>query len=285
MSGIFKGDSIYKIGGGGGGYKDGGQLVDGDFIEVKNNTVSSYENVSRDPVNFYFDIKDGEILNSSIEFTTQVNATVNVYYIGNGGILIPLGYISSNTVTAGESYNLIVMGKSFVLENVTEVIPDPDNINVFNDMDGVIYNCVKLDGIYWATSNYKDYCQWSETETIQRPWRVPTRSEFTTLKNNHAVETVTKPGTWNSHVSPAPTNTTGLSLKGIGYKETKNGPVQMNEMGAFFWQDKNIGGVNCFGIRVFQSMYNPNDCYWDLYSDSANIPSQYYSQLRLVFDP
>lgn len=33
----------------GGGYKDGGQLIDADFIEVENNTISSYENVSRDP--------------------------------------------------------------------------------------------------------------------------------------------------------------------------------------------------------------------------------------------
>ena len=76
MSGIFKGDSIYKSGGGGGGYKDGGQLVDGDFIEVKNNTVSTYDNTARDPINFYFEVKEGESINSVVELTTVVNSTV-----------------------------------------------------------------------------------------------------------------------------------------------------------------------------------------------------------------
>ena len=81
MSCIFKGDSIYKSGGGGGGYKDGGELVDADFIEIENNNVYNYENINRDQVNFYFDYSDGEIFNSIIEFTTQVNSVVNVYVV------------------------------------------------------------------------------------------------------------------------------------------------------------------------------------------------------------
>ena len=58
-------ETIYKYGGGG-GYKDGGELLDGDFIKVENNAASSYDNVSRDPINFYLETKEGEILNSIV---------------------------------------------------------------------------------------------------------------------------------------------------------------------------------------------------------------------------
>lgn len=126
MSGIFKGDSIYKSGGGGGGYKDGGQLIDGDFIEVTNNTISSYENTSRNEVNFYLEPKDGEILNSVIEFTTQVNATVNVYYLNENGIFILLGYIGGNTVNSGNSYNINISGNGYEIEEITEPTPNPN---------------------------------------------------------------------------------------------------------------------------------------------------------------
>ena len=117
---IFKGDSIYKTGAGGGGYKDGGALVDGDFIEVKNNTVSSYDNVSRDPVNFYFEVKDGEILNSVIELTTAVNATINVYVVKNGFYYL-LGNVGGNTVNAGDDYKINIIGDSFSVEQINNI--------------------------------------------------------------------------------------------------------------------------------------------------------------------
>ncbi len=288
MSGIFKGDSIYKSGGGGGGYKDGGQLVDNDFIEVKNNTVSSYENESRDPVNFYFDIKDGEILNSSIEFTTQVNTTVNVYYVGSGGLLIPVGYVGSNTANAGESYNIVIMGKSFILENVVEPIPDPDNILVMNDADGIIYPCKKLNGIYWSTVDYKKYCQWNETKTIDRPWRVPTGEEYYNLKSNYTVTEVTKNGSWKMGdypPVPAPTNTTGLSFEGNGFKDGVSLPIQQYECFGAWWEKENIGGVNCFVIRLFQNMYVPSNVYFDYYSEAGSVDGNKFCSLRLIYDP
>ena len=83
MSGIFEGDSIYKNGSGGGGYKDGGELIDGDFIKVENNTNSSYNNETRNPINFYFEVKEGDVLNSIIELTTTINSIVNVYILKN----------------------------------------------------------------------------------------------------------------------------------------------------------------------------------------------------------
>jgi hypothetical protein len=147
MSGIFKGDSIYKSGGSGGGYKDGGQLVDGDFIEVKNNTISTYDNESRDPVNFYFELTDGEILNSVIEFTTQVNATVNVLIVKDG-IYFSLGNIGGNTVTAGNVYTINIVGDSFVIDEVSDV-PEPK----YKKIEGKLYQIEKIGSLYWTKSN------------------------------------------------------------------------------------------------------------------------------------
>jgi hypothetical protein len=118
MSSIFKGDSIYKSGGGsGGGYKDGGALVDADLIKVENNTLSTYANTSRDPINFYFDYKDGEIINSIIDVTTAINSTVNVYVLRNG-LYYLLGNIGGNTLTANNSYKVNITGDSFSIEHV-----------------------------------------------------------------------------------------------------------------------------------------------------------------------
>lgn len=150
MSGIFKGDSIYKSGGGGGGYKDGGQLVDSDFIKVENNTISSYDNVSRDPVNFYFEVKDGEVLNSVVELTTVVNATINVYVVKNGFYYL-LGNVGGNTVNAGEQYNLNVVGDSFALDQVTTASNDPKFVSIM----GQIYGLAKIGGLLWTTENLR----------------------------------------------------------------------------------------------------------------------------------
>ena len=147
MSGIFNGDSIYKSGGSGGGYKDGGQLIDGDFIEVKNNTISTYDNESRDPVNFYFELKDGELLNSVIEFTTQVNATVNVLIVKDG-IYFTIGNIGGNTVTAGNVYTINIVGDSFVIDEVSDV-PEPK----YKKIDGKLYELEKIGNLFWTKSN------------------------------------------------------------------------------------------------------------------------------------
>jgi hypothetical protein len=147
MSGILKGDSIYKSGGGGGGYKDGGQLVDGDFIEVKNNTISTYDNESRDPVNFYFEVKEGELINSIIEFTTQVNAVVNVYVVRNG-IYYLLGNVGGNTVNASKIYTINVVNESFAIDEVSDE-PTPDYVEIGDKL----YGCRKIGNLYWTTSH------------------------------------------------------------------------------------------------------------------------------------
>lgn len=115
--------TIYNFGGGsGGGYKDGGSLVDSDFIKVENNCISQFDNLSRSEINFYFE--EDQILNSVVEITTSANANINVYVVKNG-LLVPLGIIGSNSITSGNDYKLIVIGNSFVVENITVPSSDP----------------------------------------------------------------------------------------------------------------------------------------------------------------
>lgn len=142
--------SIYNIGGGGGGYKDGGALVDGEFIKVENNTVSSYENVNRDPINLYFELNDGEILNSVVELTTSVNATVNVYAV-NDGLFYLLGYIGGNTVNAGNDYKINIVGHSYSIEQVSgfNLVPEYAEIN------GTKYSVCKIQNKLVISENYR----------------------------------------------------------------------------------------------------------------------------------
>ena len=147
MSSIFNGDSIYKSGGGGGGYKDGGQIVDSELMKVENNAVSSYDNVNRDTINFYFDPADGEILNSIIELTTAVNATVNIYVFRNGFYYL-LGNVGGNTVTAGNDYKVNVTGDSFSIEEVSSAQEE-----IFIDVFGVLMPVVKIGNKYWTSEN------------------------------------------------------------------------------------------------------------------------------------
>lgn len=115
-------ETIYNYGGGDGGYKDGGILADSDFIKVENNCISQFDNLSRNEINFYFD--ENQVLNSVVEITTSSNANINVYVVKNG-MLIPLGIIGSNYITSGNEYKLIVIGNSFVVENITVPSSDP----------------------------------------------------------------------------------------------------------------------------------------------------------------
>ena len=186
----------------GGGYKDGGQLVDGDFIKVENNTISSYDNASRDPVNFYFDVANGEVLNSVVELTTAVNATINVYVVKNGFYYL-LGNVGGNTVNAGEDYNLNIVGNSFVLEPITPAPVEPGAVV----LDGVIYPCKKFGGLLWLTKDFEG-SNFSKTiyngHTYYLPnlniglngWRLPTDGEFissltTVYSGNQLKDTLT----------------------------------------------------------------------------------------------
>lgn len=145
--GIYNGPSIYNQGGGGGGgYSDGGSLVDADFIEVTNNSISTYDNTSRDPVNFYFEVSDGEMINSVIELTTAVNATINVYVVKNG-LYYLLSNIGGNTVTAGDDYKVNITGDSYSVEQLSP--PTNPLLYVF----GQLLPIVKIGNKYWTAEN------------------------------------------------------------------------------------------------------------------------------------
>lgn len=144
---IFNGDSIYKSGGGG-GFSDGGELVDGDFIKVENNTISTYDNTARSDINFYFD--GGQTINSVVELTTLVNSTVHVYILQNG-LFIPLGNVGGDTVNAGQEYNINIIGNSFMLELVTPGSTDPEAIIY----EGEIYQLKKYGSVSWVVGFLK----------------------------------------------------------------------------------------------------------------------------------
>lgn len=258
MSGIFKCDSIYKSGGGGGGYKDGGQLVDGDFIKVENNTISSYDNVSRDPVNFYFEVKDGEVLNSVVELTTAVNATINVYVVKNGFYYL-LGNIGGDTVTAGENYNINITGNSYAIEQVSG---GNDSPIIF--IGGIPYKVALMNNIGLAftaenlnaniTGSYAYNNDASKTENgygrlyrtmyviggsgnvvldVELPdgWRIPTQEDWQKIRTAYS-------GSWGSILSDHDwsipgTNSTGLNLLPSGDGSGPAGRIdQFNERGS-----------------------------------------------------
>jgi hypothetical protein len=216
MSGIFKGDSIYKSGGGGGGgFKDGGQLVDGDFIKVENNTVSSYDNVSRDPVNFYFEVKDGEILNSVVELTTAVNATINVYYVKNG-LYYLLGNVGGNTVNAGDDYKLNVVGNSFMLEVVTPTQAVPE----YADFKGNVISVVGY-GDYLIS---EDLGQWFYFEDLKEivsgsSWDIVNKGVIESIKNGLGLDAMRSTSGWNNTQG---TNSSGLNFYPYGKIQAGN---------------------------------------------------------------
>lgn len=276
MSGIFKGDSIYKSGGGGGGggYKDGGALVDGDYIKVENNTVSSYDNVSRDPVNFYFEVKDGEILNSVVELTTAVNATINVYVVNNG-LFIPLGNVGGDTVTAGNEYNLNIVGNSFILEAVTQPI-DTGEITVIYENE--IYQMKKFGTTYWLKNDLHSvipgvrYITDSVTtyynvEDLYNKYKNIPNTTYT-LPNFYdecqelyaqngggnaagAALKADDPNLWNPNYG---TNTSGLGFGGCGW--IRNGTKDLFKTQAHYAMIKNAG---CYSIQLYADQSKVSD--------------------------
>ena len=285
MSGIFKGDSIYKSGGGGGGYKDGGQLVDGDFIEVKNNTVSSYDNVSRDPINFYFEVKEGEILNSVVELTTAVNATVNVYIFQNG-LYFLIGNIGGNTVTSGDEYNINIVGNSFTIEQVTNPgSNDPE----FADIDGYNYPVVKYNGLLWTCENFRgDYGIYKINGTTKyyspssvknvniNGWRLPTDSEVLDLSN-----------TLNPSSAYKMKSSSGWFNNGNGSNASK---LNFEPLGYYYNPDSSLTDVEKIAMFISNFDSSKYGRYTLSYTDNNNLninyanyaTDTYYSPIRLV---
>jgi uncharacterized protein (TIGR02145 family) len=263
MSGIFKGDSIYKSGGGG-GYKDGGQLVDGDFIKVENNTISSYDNVSRDPVNFYFEVKDGEVLNSVIELTTEVNTTINVYVLKNG-LYFLLGNIGGNTVNAGEEYKVNITGDSYEIEEVS------GNLTIeYLDVDGVQIKVKKLANKYWTIQNvnnivvsdYKDrygqrfYKRNSIQNKVINGFHVPNQTEYNQLVSYYGNDALRSTDMWDG---VAGSNSSGFDAKPYGM--IRNDNINEGYQSSAFFVTKDSGP---FYLRKGGQGFAYSDFYYTL---------------------
>lgn len=248
---IYNSPSIYKNGGGGGGYSDGGSLVDGDFIKVENNTISSYDNVSRDPVNFYFEVADGEVLNSVVELTTTVNATINVYVVKNGFYFL-LGNVGGNTVNAGDDYKISVVGNSFILEVETPSQNDPeyatigDNIYPLLKNNNLLWTCRDLHegGFFHWTNNDRYY--YSPQNIVIDGWRVPTEAETINLTNTYTLSELKDTSGWPSPYEGS--NTSGFSWRANGY--FYNGNLSFDNFAAFMlykYDDENFSAIRTQG--------------------------------------
>lgn len=276
---IYNGPSIYKFGGGGGGYKDGGKLVDADFIKVENNTISSYENVNRDPVNFYIELKDGEIANSIVELTTAVNSTINVYVLNNGLYYI-LGNVGGNTVTAGDNYKVNITGDSYAVQLVSAP-PTPEYVVLNGNEYKIIYN----NGLLWLCSNYKDdsfeshvssgnyFFNFNSIKNINIDgWRLPSVSEFDNLYNSlmpDATNKLKSVSGWKDNKNG--TNESGFNAFPLGmWKNQYHEMANQTEFAQFMAQP--IGGVN-YGYSA-----NYNDNYWSYGPED----SAFWLNVRLV---
>ena len=169
---------------------------------------------------------------------------------------------------------------------MTEPTIDPDNILVLNDLDHNIYGCVKINNSWWCKSDFADYTPQSSVNRISRPWRVPSRSDFSYITANYNVENVTMPGTWNNKVTPAANNNSGLGFKGNGYKDKDDHyNLTQKEIWGGWWHDKTIGGVNMMNIRIHVNIWNPNDVTWNNYNASGYVDPNQWISLRLIYDP
>lgn len=247
--GIYNGPSIYNqggVGGGGGGYHDGGQIVDADFMEVENNAVSSYDNTSRDPINFYFEPAEAEIINAVVELTTAVNSTVNVYVLRNGFYYL-LGNVGGDTVTAGNDYKVNITGDSYAIEQVNGGGVDPSAVLIGSN----IYGLIKVGSTLWTTSDLRedgfisaknsDRFYYAEQDININGWHLPNDSQFNELITTYSFQQLKDTIGWNTGLEG--NNQSGFSLKGNSY--LVNGSILQNYGRNFKLMGNQNGYINC----------------------------------------
>lgn len=273
---IYNAPSIYKQGGGG-GYKDGGALLDGDYIKVENNSISTYTNTSRTDINYYFEVKDGEPLNAIIELVNEYNATVHIYIVQNG-LLIPLGNVGGDTVNAGEDYKINVVGDSFAIEQVTApVSPDPAAIII----EGSIYGVKKTGNRIWAVEDLKFglsgtvekndliYYTWNHIpfveEKLPSGWRVANYNDWADLKYNSGWTTAQLKSIngWIQYNGRGPfpgTNESGLNFLPRGLLNNDESTYHMGWNGYYWCTTGNNSSyyIGCDNIGSKQDWTNTN---------------------------
>lgn len=198
--GIFLGDSIYNYGGGGGGYKDGGELIDGDFINVTNNTISTYENTARNEINFVInDIDTSSVINAVIELENTYNnqATINVYFVKDG-FYYPLGNVGGNTVSANSDYSIQIIGDSFIINQVSSINNNPEYVVIDNKIirasvsaegtrifAGPIGGSPNTGGAPYATYYWDPSLARNYVNSLQSNWRVMNNNDDLDFRNSN----------------------------------------------------------------------------------------------------
>lgn len=282
---IYNGPSIYNQGGSGGGaYKDGGALVDGDFIKVENNTISTYDNTARSDINYYFELADNEIINAVVELTTSLNATVHVYIVQNG-LFIPIGNVGGDTVNAGDEYKVNITGNSFSLELVTPAQAEPEYVNLM----GTVYGVKKVNGLYWIDRNFMGdvgtwiddnstrYYDYAAFENINLDgWRLPTKTEINSLINSLYPDTAKAMKSTSGWYSGGNgDNSTGLNFKPYGFYNVQL--ADNTRISRFFFKDPLDTSVYYFATLAYDSNSS-------LYTNSNNKVVQWQLNVRLVHD-
>lgn len=245
---IYNAPNIYKNGSGGGGFKDGGELVDADFIKVENNTIANYTNDNRSVLNFYYDVKSGEIISGIIQITNNYAATINVFRVVNG-IFTYLGTINGNTLNASEEYEISCNGNSFTINQVTPPV-DQDE---YTEIDGDLVKVTRLGNMIWTdylkkvipgnkpngypwcrnsinplgTGTDYVYYSWDYAKTLTGAFKLPDETDvqnFQTIINGlGSAAPVKSTSTWNGGNNG--TNTTGFGMWPTG---------QMDAGGSFY---------------------------------------------------
>lgn len=238
---IYNGPSIYNQGGGGSGgggaYSDGGALVDGDFIKVENNTISTYDNTARSDINYYFEVAENEIINAVVELTTTVNATVHVYIVQNG-LYIPLGNIGGDTVNAGDEYKVNITGDSFAIEQVTGGGADPEAAVIGSH----VYSVLKNGGLLWTCSDLHEqqfsyrlnndrYYYLPNVDLNINGWRLPTNTEFQALVSAFGMNALKTTTGWGGYSG---TNTSGMGLNAFGAYNINSNIVELDNWRMYY---------------------------------------------------
>lgn len=121
---ILNSPSIYKLGGGGGGYKDLGEIVDQSTLTIPNNSYVTIDNYSQSSITVDVETADGEIPNAVIIVNNEVdNSTISITVNGNP---IAINSGSSNILADGTQYQITVLGNAYTVTGLTQpsiVIP------------------------------------------------------------------------------------------------------------------------------------------------------------------
>lgn len=199
-------ETIYNYGGG--GYlKYGGELPESasGLVPIENNNLYEYTNLSSNSLTFIFPKKE-DVLNAVIEVTTNVNSNIYVGYLNDNGLVIPISVIGSTSINANNQYKVIIVGNSYIIENVNVANNDP----IAAIVDGNLYPCKKYgsfiivgpvgggnngaNGIYWNINYFRGPNGLGKFRT--EGYDMPTNSQWTTYQQDPTINLL---GYYNSN--------------------------------------------------------------------------------------